>query len=121
MMKRLDARAAQHASAITAARAGGMTWAEIGARLGGISGRAARRAFARAQVAAGAGRLVTAEQAPLPDLPPAQMAAPEARSGTGAAQPAAQRAKPAAPATGSNRQTTKEFLATLEQIGGNKK
>lgn len=72
--KRLMARVACHQGAIAIARQAGFTWKEIGARLG-ASGAATRKAFARAQAAMEAGRLVPMEQAPLPDPPPPPPAA----------------------------------------------
>ena len=65
-LKRLTARVAGYMDSITAARRAGMTWAEIGDRVG-VPGEAARKAFARARAAVHAGRLVPLEQAPLPD------------------------------------------------------
>jgi hypothetical protein len=65
-MKRLMARLACYQQAIVAARQAGMTWMEIGDRMG-VPGEAARKAFARATAAMQTGRLVPLEQAPLPD------------------------------------------------------
>jgi hypothetical protein len=65
-MKRLMARMACHREAIALARQAGMTWAEIGERIG-VPGEAARKAYARAQAAIQAGRLTPLEQTPLPD------------------------------------------------------
>ena len=65
-MKRLMARMACYQEAIVAARQAGMTWMEIGDRVG-MPGEAARKAFARAVAAMQAGRLVPREQLPLPD------------------------------------------------------
>ncbi len=67
-LKRLQAHMACHQVAVAAARQAGMTWTEIGERMG-MPGEAARRAFARAQAAMRAGRLVPMEQVPLPDPP----------------------------------------------------
>ncbi len=65
-MKRLMARMACYQEAVAAARQAGMTWMEIGDRVG-MPGEAARKAFARAVAAMQAGRLVPREQLPLPD------------------------------------------------------
>ena len=65
-MRRLMARMACHQAAIVAARQAGMTWAEIGERIG-VPGEAARKAHARAQAAIQAGRLKPLEQTPLPE------------------------------------------------------
>ena len=69
-LKRLQARAACHQEAIAAGRRAGMTWTEVGERLG-MPGEAARKAFARATAAMQAGRLIPLEQAPLPEPPDA--------------------------------------------------
>ena len=72
-MKRLMARMACHRKAIALARQAGMTWAEIGDRVG-VPGEAARKAFARATAAMQTGRLVPLEQTPLPPDPQATAA-----------------------------------------------
>ena len=65
-MRRLMARMACHQAAIVAARQAGMTWAEIGERMG-VPGEATRKAFSRAMAAIQAGRLTPLEQTPLPE------------------------------------------------------
>ena len=72
-MKRLMARMACYQEAVAAARQAGMTWMEIGDRMG-VPGEAARKAFARAVAAMQAGRLVPLEQTPLPPDPQATAA-----------------------------------------------
>ena len=64
--KRLVARMAQHHEAVIAARLAGLSWSEIGDRLG-ASGAATRKAHVRALAAMRAGKLVPLEQMPLPD------------------------------------------------------
>lgn len=109
--KRLMARVACHQEAIAIARRAGFTWKEIGERLG-ASGAATRKAFSRAQAAMQAGRLVPMEQAPLPE-PPDPPAAPQPY------RPAPQTPKtPISPTTHGAGQSNKDFLASLEQIGG---
>ncbi len=106
-LKRLQARMAAYQAAVVTARQAGMTWTEIGERLG-MPGEAARKAFVRAQAAMQSGKLIPMEQAPLPDppdLPPTPTIAGKSEATkTGAGQG----------------QSTKEFLASLEQIGGKK-
>lgn len=68
-LKRLMARVATHRDAITKARMAGITWGEIGDRLG-VSSAAARKAHVRALAAMQSGRLVPREQLPLPDQTP---------------------------------------------------
>ena len=92
MKQRLMARAAEYRDAIGAARLAGMTWTEIGERLG-VSGAAMRKARARARVSMEAGRLVPIQQLPLPEpalkpdpMPPAAKPRP-ALSEPLAAQP----------------------------------
>lgn len=74
-LKRLMVRVATHRDAITKARMAGITWGEIGDRLG-VSGAATRKAHARALAAMQSGRLVPREQLPLPDQSP--ISAPDA-------------------------------------------
>ena len=64
-LKRLIAR---HADAISRARRAGLTWDEIGARLG-VSGETIRKAYARTRPAMFSGRLVPEDRLPLPDFP----------------------------------------------------
>lgn len=92
MKQRLMARAAEYRDAIDAARLAGMTWTEIGERLG-VSGAAMRKACARARASMEAGRLVPMQKVPLPELalkpdpmPPAAKPRP-AQSEPLAAQP----------------------------------
>ncbi|AWP24540.1 hypothetical protein C4901_15395 [Acidiferrobacter sp. SPIII_3] len=75
--KRLMARMARHQEAVIAARLAGLSWNEIGERLG-ASGAATRKAFVRAQAAMQSGKLVPLEQTPLPDPPVTQATAPVA-------------------------------------------
>jgi hypothetical protein len=65
--KRLMARMARHQEAVIAARLAGLSWSEIGDRLG-ASGAATRKAHVRALAAMQSGKLVPMEQAPLPLL-----------------------------------------------------
>ena len=69
--KRLMARMACHQQAVIAARLAGLSWGEIGARLG-ASGAATRKAYIRALAAMQSGKLVPLEQTPLPDPPMTQ-------------------------------------------------
>ena len=73
--KRLMARVACHQEAVIAARLAGLSWSEIGERLG-ASGAATRKAYARAQAAMRSGKLVPLEQTPLPDPPVTQATTP---------------------------------------------
>ncbi|UEO00462.1 hypothetical protein A9R16_003410 [Acidiferrobacter thiooxydans] len=69
--KRLMARMARHQEAVIAARLAGLSWSEIGDRLG-ASGAATRKAHVRALAAMQSGKLVPLEQVPLPDPPMTQ-------------------------------------------------
>jgi hypothetical protein len=62
------ARMACHQEAVVMARQAGMTWAEIGERMG-VPGESARKAHVRALAAMQSGKLVPLEQVPLPDPP----------------------------------------------------
>lgn len=68
-LKRLMARIAAHRDAITRARLAGLSWSEIGERMG-AGGESMRKAYARAQMAMDSGRLLPLEQLPLPDQAP---------------------------------------------------
>jgi hypothetical protein len=106
--KRLVARMAHHHEAVIAARRAGLSWSEIG-DLFGASGAATRKAHVRALAAMRAGKLVPLEQMPLP-LPKSLGPSP--------ATPAI---SSSAGKTGTERgQSNKDFLASLEHIGGKK-
>ena len=112
--RRISARIARHVPAIADARARGVGWAQIAAVVGPEVGidvsdlaAAAKRmqqAFTRAvrQIEKGklrSGPLPVVQQMPEPATPPV----------------------PGTAASTQRRQSTKDFLASLEQIGGNKK
>ena len=108
---RLTVKCAWHARAIEKAREAGLTWREIAATFG-TSASALRMAYARAKAGIEAGKYKVTEQMPLPATTASRAPEPPV---------AAKPEQAPAPAPMSRRQSTKEFLATLEQIGGNKK
>ncbi len=65
-MKRLTARIAAHADAITVAKQAGMTWGEIATLFEINNGESARKAFERARKGIREGRIVPLAQLPLP-------------------------------------------------------
>ena len=109
---RLTPRIARHVDAIAIARLAGVTWQQI-ATLFGTTADTLRLAYARARAGLASGRYVV-QQMPLPEPPAVSRDTP-------ADAPARQEAKSGAAASTQHRQSTKEFLASLEQIGGNKK
>lgn len=104
--RRISARVARHVPAITDARARGVGWAQIAALVGpevgidvtdlAVAAKRVQQAFTRAVRQIEKGKL---RAGPLPATPPV----------------------PGTAASTQRRQSTKDFLASLEQIGGNKK
>lgn len=93
---RLTARIAPYLDAIREARSAGLTWKDVSRLLGTDNHDQLRWAVKTCKY--------QVKQLPLPEPPPKALPPPATT-----AQP------------GTTRQNTKEFLASLEQIGGNKK
>lgn len=99
---RLTAKVAPYREAILEARSLGLTWVDLCAVLG------IEPAPDRLRNAVKLSVRYKAEQIPLPEPEPVPVAAPKAT------------AQPAAPTASRHGQSTKDFLASLKQIGGEK-